>query len=280
MKNSFEPLMRQAVAEARGDGEWVRANCPMCALRKGSADRKHSLSFHRGRAYFQCWRCGVRGWLDGAERGDFKVQAPAKVVELDPAYTPLYNGAGRTAWALSQARQYLEDRGIGADVWARHELGAALHGKLRGRIIAPIRDWNAEPVGWVARDYTGNAERKYLNAKGMARTLYNSHLAFHCYPERPLYVVEGIFDALVLGVDAVACLGKPTADQLSALRYETPRPIVWALDGDAWEENRNFCWDMRLAGKPSGWLHFPPQADPGSLGNAVRGDDYWGERIS
>jgi DNA primase len=51
--------------------------------------------------------------------------------------------------------------------------------------------------------------------------------------DTPLLVVEGAFDSMHLEDDSIACLGMPGDAQLEIM-LEAKRPVVFALDGDAW----------------------------------------------
>jgi DNA primase len=96
--------------------------------------------------------------------------------------------------------------------------------------------------------------------------LYN-HTALHVETERPVMVVEGVFDALALWPHAVAVLGKPSHFQVDALA-SAKRPVAIVLDGDAWQEGYALAMRLRLAGQRAGSVTLPPKTDPDEVDRA------------
>jgi hypothetical protein len=80
----------------------------------------------------------------------------------------------------------------------------------------------------------------------------------------PLILVEGRFDALPLWPNATAFDGKPSDGQVERLR-QARRPLVVALDGDAWIEGEMLAMRLELYGVRAGWLRLPPTTDPGNF---------------
>jgi DNA primase len=89
----------------------------------------------------------------------------------------------------------------------------------------------------------------------------------------PIFVVEGVFDALALYPHAVAVLGKPTTAQENIIA-KTKRPICVALDGDAWQEGWAFAMRLRVRGRTAHPLKLPPCEDPATLGLAWLKEAY------
>lgn len=237
---------------------WKHIHCPACG------SRRRSLSVHEhGR--FSCWRCGAWGRTHDAPA--FVETVPERVV-LDTIPPPrgfvrVFDGPGAAAESTGWARTYLAGRGITEEVGRAAELGCCTEGYYAGRVVVPVLSPDASTwTGWVARDATGHAVDPYLYPKGMARgtQLYNQR-ALWADSTAPLLVVEGCFDALALGPDAVAVFGMPTADQLDLLA-ESARPVVFVLDGDAWRRGTAAAWQLRLSGHAAGSVRLPPETDP------------------
>jgi len=82
--------------------------------------------------------------------------------------------------------------------------------------------------------------------------------------ESEVLIVEGILDALPYFPNACACMGKPTEPQLRKMCAAT-RPLVLALDGDAWREGMAVVTRLQAEGKQDvRWLQLPPCEDPNS----------------
>jgi DNA primase len=104
-----------------------------------------------------------------------------------------------------------------------------------------------------------------LSATGFdrERNVFNA-AALAVDTDDPLLVVEGTFDALPYWPDVVALLGKPSEGQIGLL-LTACRPLVVALDGDAWLESEMLAARLELDGARATWLKLPPKRDPGDL---------------
>lgn len=66
----MHPLVPRMITSARasGGGGWMRANCLACPERAGKNDTKQSFAVNSKSGYYRCLRCGLKGFVDGAER--------------------------------------------------------------------------------------------------------------------------------------------------------------------------------------------------------------------
>ena len=269
-------VIRQAVAGARVNSKrYARVNCPCCFERVGKDDRKQCLSVNLGTGHFKCFRCHVWGYLKDRQDAEWEPTPPQRAgdvnqVEPPDGFVPLWEGAGLTAESTAEARAYLVRRGIGPDVVVGAHIGCCLEGKYRGRVVVPVLGQADGWLGWVARDWTGRAERKYLNASGMqlgsSGQLFNGRALVTVSPD-PALLVEGPFDALAYWPDCMAVLGKPTEAQVTTLARSF-RPVVVVLDGDAWEEGLMLAMRLRFDGAAAGCVRLPPCIDPDEVDRA------------
>ena len=283
----MHPLVPRMITAARasGGGGWMRANCLACPERAGKNDTKQSFSVNAKSGYYRCLRCGLKGFVEGAERrfsekalddsarkaeqGDEECRKlPDNFYQLDvePALSSRF---------AQVARDYLDKRGITAQKRLRTGIGAVLipPGRFYGRIICPLRGTYGELVGYVGRAWYEGADRPYLYPQGMHRgeLLYGvEHV--HKETDDPLVIVEGFFDALYLsdGGASGAVLGLPSEQQLDILA-EAQRPVVFALDGDAWQKAYACAQRLRAATAAQGRigrfgaLRLPAGLDPDEL---------------
>ena len=127
--------------------------------------------------------------------------------------------------------QYLVSRGFGIETMKYYQIGYCVKGKYRHRIIIPIFEDN-RLVYYVARSYVDNY-RKVINPPNSLKSLWifnlNNAINYDC-----IIISEGWADAMSIGANAVALLGKTISDdQLSKLRLYNTKKFVVFLDDDA-----------------------------------------------
>ena len=262
-----DPRVRDVLASlAIQSNGYGRGVCPVCTERKGSPDRKGSLWFHAEKRFFGCWRCGLKGRLDddGPRLAPPPVAEPPPVPTLPDEAVALASADGRTARALKPARDYLTGtRGLSWEVVEATGAHACLGGFYGGRVVFPVHR-RGDVRGFVARAWAP-CDRPYLYPRGFDRSAMWNGDALDSGATGPVWVVEGVFDAARLWPDAVALLGKPSAVQIDILA-RSPRPVVVALDADAWREGRALALKLRGRGAAASWVRLPPGSDPDTLG--------------
>lgn len=245
----------------------VRLCCPAC-----EGGSRFTLSANAAAGAWYCHRCGAKGrgdlsWLGTVSGGGSSGDLPSSLGEPPPGFVSL-QGVGAGSLSARPYLGYLEGRGaLGAARAA--EGGFCLDGRYAGRVVVPVLGIGGVWLGFSARSVYPRATPKYLYPPGMrrGRVLFNG-LALGAETDDPVYVVEGVFDALWLWPDGVAVLGKPTSDQL-ALLAEARRPVVVALDGDAWQEGMVLALQLRALGARAVWLRLPPRTDPDQVSPAL-----------
>ncbi len=254
---------------ARG---WGRTNCPFCLGRTGKSDRRRSFGFYVETQEYHCFKCGARGRLIGApESREMISERRAKDCDEDcgppEGYTPLWTDPGLSAEIFGPARDYLAGRGVGSQTISEARIGACYTGRQAGRVVVPALEADGSWFGWVARAWGSVGPRglKYISSTSMDsyRRLYNES-ALDVETDDPAICVEGVYDALPLWPDAVAFFGKPSDGQFQRL-LKARRPLVIALDGDAWIEAEMLALRLGLEGVHAGWLRLPPRRDPGDM---------------
>lgn len=262
------PTLRQT------SGGWSRGPCPYCAT-AGHHDRKASFGVHLTSGFFSCFRCSVKGRLDvGTPWFAERQAAPAAAQQEAPAgppegYVPIWEDDAWDADCLRGARDYLASRGIGREFAEEVGIGAVLDGRYHHRVIIPVRGLGGEWVGWIGRVWVKKAELPYVYPEGAwrAQSIYN-HACLRRETDDPALVVEGAFDAMAVGMDCgVAVLGKPSAWQVDAMS-EACRPVVAAMDGDAWRDGMQLMLQLRMRGQRAGTVTLPPGADPDEVPHA------------
>lgn len=274
LKADYRDIIAAALGDAqKSTGGWYRTNCPVCVMRTGKDDKRWSMGFHPDTGRYKCFRCQTGGVLTD----DFSDMADAnpedeedeEIFTLPPpdGFMLLGEEPGTTADKTEEARWYLEDRNVPLATWRACGIGVTYTDKkFRNRIIVPIKDDDTW-YGYIGRiwDEESNNPLRYRYPAGMKRggLLWNHHALF-ADTDTPILICEGIFDALPHFPNAISCLGKPSYNQMPALNG-TSRPLVFALDGDAWQEAEAFAMKARFDGKTAAHIRFPPKTDPGDL---------------
>lgn len=288
----------EAVVEAFAgltSGGWLRRPCPLCEDRDGKPDLKASLGYNTETGGFNCHKCQTHGslprnWrakLELAEPTERKAKFEKPTLELPDEFVPIFSGQGETAARFDAHRSYVvrpksevidgvKGRGMSWETAEAIGIGVSMSGHttyskldpkyarrppLLGRVIAPLTE-NGEWKGWVARDITGRAFLPYLYPSNMERDglLFNPE-ALLVETDRPCFITEGVFDTTLLYPDAVSCMGKPLASHMRRW-LSAKRPLVFALDGDAWEEAWMHALTLRHLGRQAGSIRFKARQDP------------------
>jgi len=260
---------------------FVRVNCPVCPSRIGKADDDVSLGYRPKTGGFRCFKCGVNGRMQG-EGYVLPEQAEAEQPDVPPVliprddFFPIWDNNGWDAFSLSAARVYLERRGFTREHMTIADIHVAVAGKYQGRVILPHKDEEDHWWGFTSRSYLPSLEKsgapKVLYPKNMDRSrLYNDQI-LQDVTDVPAMVVEGCLDAVWYLPLCVAALGKPTHAHFELL-CSANRPIVFCLDGDAWESGRALMMRMKLRGRRAAYVKLPPGEDPNSVDPAwLRGE--------
>lgn len=278
----------------RTRGGWMRGPCPFCLLRFVKDDKKRAFGLNVRTTRYHCFRCGTAGYLDidlkpinigryvWETDEDDVADVPAVSADGAPAVTPkperekppylmaLGSEPGLSARSLERAREYLRERNLEEDLWELLQVGVCTDGWVKNRVVIPVLDLDGETwLGWVARTFVG-ADPPYFNKPGQWRrtTMFN-RAALYAEKRKPVFLTEGVFDALALWPDGVATLGKELSPEQRNMLLECRRRIVVTLDGDAWEQAEALALWLRLNGKTAVHIQLPAKKDPATMPGGV-----------
>ena len=244
-------IIKDVFGDCYGSGSEMLFHCPKCN------HHKRKLSINIEKDAWKCWVCDWSGrnltkivrrygdlyhkkkWgelvnkveLASFEEKMFGVEEEEaeQRVELPKEFKSLANKA--VPRSAGPALRYLQERGIKKDDIIRWKIGYCEEGEFARRIIIPSFSLNGHSNYFIARSYDGHWKR-YLNPKASRNIVFN-HLFLDF--EDDLTIVEGAFDAIVAGPNAVPLLGS-TLRESSKLFHEIVRndtTVYMALDPDA-----------------------------------------------
>lgn len=124
------------------------------------------------------------------------------------------------------ALEYLDERGIphiAHDFHVVEPSNSLIHKQWLGRLIIPMYR-NGELIFWQGRDMTGKKKPKYLNSNVTREAILFGYDKLATDHQSPLYVVEGTFDAIVVG--GVATLTNEMTKTQVAILSRCPRPKI------------------------------------------------------
>jgi len=226
-------------------------HCPRCEHHK----RKLSINIEKN--VFKCWVCDwsgrdiyrlVRRYGTHSSRGKWKeffnrveIESFAdkmfgskeiigeQEISLPEEFVSLAN-KNLPATSL-YPMNYLYDRGIKKEDIVRWKIGFCAEGEYEGRVIIPSFGISGKPNYFVARSYSRNW-KKYMNPAASKDIVFN-----HLYLDfdDDMILVEGAFDAITAGPNAVPILGSTLRENSKLFQQiiKNDTPIYVALDTDA-----------------------------------------------
>ena len=251
MQHNKLKILTEVLGSYRRSNDEFLFHCPYCGHHK----KKMSVNFSRNA--FKCWVCDQRGkniyrlvrkfgnykqrqqYLELIGRMDLSEfdkilnemndVVERQVIDLPPEFVSLCNK--HLPLGSKRALDYLRNRGIERNEILKWKIGYCDKGRYSGRVIIPSFNSDGDINYFIARSYVGH-NRRYLNPP-CGRDIIFNELSVDW--DEPTVLVEGVFDAIVAGDNAVPILGstlRPESLLFQAIAaHDTP--VYLALDPDA-----------------------------------------------
>ena len=276
-------IIKEVFGDCYGSGSEMLFHCPKCE------HHKRKLSINIEKDAWKCWVCDWSGrnltkivrrygdlynkkkWselVNKVELASFEEKMFAEVeeepeqrVELPKEFKSLANKI--VPRSSGTALRYLRDRGIKKDDIIRWKIGYCEDGEFAKRIIIPSFSLNGHSNYFIARSYDGHWKR-YLNPKASRNIVFN-HLFLDF--EDDLTIVEGAFDAIVAGPNAVPLLGSTLReDSVLFQKLVEHSPTVYiALDADAEKKASSLIQKLLSYGVEIFKIILPKDKDVGDM---------------
>lgn len=286
-----------------------------CPFHEG--DKNPSLCIRPGTSRWKCFGCGksgdpidlVRGlnpswtfpeavaWLTGGPaRGPAPQPRPPKQTPAEPSPRPPEDWRRRAGLIVSEAAERLwSDEGADALAYLRGPKRGLTDETVRRARLGLSLGGGGVPRGitipWGEGDDLSAVRVRRLGGTGpKLKSLTGSRFAGHLYgdvvPGKPLVIVEGEFDALLLGQElrdlaGVVTLGSASAGLTRELRLvlSSAWPRFVALDNDGAGESASGGWPSHLRRvKPPGDIK--DWTEMKSWGPGVDLRRWWGELLA
>lgn len=248
---------------------------------------KAKLSVNVAKEWYNCWVCGLAGRNLGRlmlreDREQYYESSPhlrsrrSLVIaedEAKPRCTSLPVGFSpfglRASYIEGPYLSYLRSRGIEERTAELYRMGFVDEGPdCARRVVIPSFDSNGFINFWSARTIYDGVKPGYILPNCVKDIISNEHMVDWT---QPVYLVEGIFDEIAIGCQAIALYGKYLPMTLIMKLMKAKPPIVYVcLDRDAMREAKTIL--ERLVGYdiPSAIVPLPGK-DPADMGgDAVR----------
>ena len=225
------------------EGESVGYNCFNCGHSAGYDPAKHRATMPRDmEMVLDSFGVDQKEWeqvtfdafMADMPEGQKREAAPLvsinpTVLEFPNTFYPLTDDP-EDPWAQEAIHYITEERKVD---WKAHPYFLSkktihpVDKKWYGRLIIPVYK-DGKLIFWQGRDLTDSMQKKYLSAKeSRDKVLYGFNELFK-HTEEPLYIMEGFFDAHIIG--GVATFGnKLTPEQIKWINRSS-RPKVYIPD--------------------------------------------------
>tara|TARA_R110002096_G_scaffold142329_4_gene297591 strand:+ start:2533 stop:3471 length:939 start_codon:yes stop_codon:yes gene_type:complete len=256
MATKEQKILKKILGEYYESNNEMLFSCPFCNHHK----KKMSINFDKNA--WKCWVCDSSGrsvdflvkkfgsatdlkdWgLDNEqsfENLEFilfgkKVEIKKEAIFLPEGFLPLL--ASDRSYHRQKALKYMRKRGYSNDQIFRMKVGVCTKGEYKGRVIVPSFDDQGDLNYFIARTYS-NDFPKYKNPKVSKALMIFNELTINF--NHPIVIVEGVFDAMRVGNNAVPILGSTIkSDHLLFQRIvENKTPVYIALDADAYKKEK------------------------------------------
>jgi len=245
VKLLLDKAFNQDGKEVRG-GE-IMYDCPKCN------HHKPKLSVNVESQNWKCWICGhthdTRGksiftlfkFLKAPkklfeelkklklDRKEFKIENIEEKIQLPEEFRSLTKKSIHPGYR--QALFYLKRRGITISEIIKYNIGYCVSGDYKDRIILPSYDASGMLNYFVARTWIKDHTLKYKNPP-VSKNVVGLELFVNW--NLPVYLCEGIFDAIAIKRNAIPLFGKTLNDSLRlALIANSVKDVYIVLDQDA-----------------------------------------------
>ena len=256
MATRKEKVLKQVLGDHYQSSDEFLFSCPFCK------HHKKKLSVNIEKNVWKCWVCdksgktidylikrfgntqdlkdwGINKNLELEQINDLLYGKNKPVYRADVAlpesYQPLF--AGPETFLKTQAIKYLRKRGVTDRDIFRLKIGVCKTGEYGNRIIVPSFNIDGDLNYFVARSLD-SGYLKYKNPKVSKSDIVFNELLLDF--RKPLFIVEGIFDSIMVGKNSVPILGSTVRENSYLFQkiVENNTLVYIALDEDAEKKER------------------------------------------
>tara|TARA_Y100000992_G_scaffold192354_1_gene130677 strand:+ start:1999 stop:2964 length:966 start_codon:yes stop_codon:yes gene_type:complete len=217
-------LIESAFGESllANSGKNVSVSCPVCSNNSKTSSRKKKLSVCLEKGIYHCWVCEAKGknvgsfafnlgCIDAPTRQKISEAFNIQVEDIVDQEKAIFLPQDFSLLCLDNTRQamiakrYLGKRGCTPDDLIRYKIGISNEPEYINRIIIPSFSEDMKLNFFLSRSYDEKTIRKYKNCDAQkTKIIFNEYLIDW---QKPVVVVEGVFDAIKVQNNVVPILG-------------------------------------------------------------------------
>jgi len=205
------------------DGANISVKCPVCALNSKNNSSKKKLAISTETGIYHCWVCETKGRnivylvkkhtnTSGNTLGELyslfnyveKKEEEDKIVNLSLPQDFKLLAYQKTKYA-KLAIKYLLSRGLDRSDFLKFKIGISNEFEYSNRVIFPSHSVNMDLNFYLSRTFDNSSFRKYKNCDGKRKDIIFNEYRINW--DRPVVLVEGVFDAIKAGNNAIPILG-------------------------------------------------------------------------
>lgn len=232
-------------------GTNVAVVCPSCKENSKNSSKKKKLSIEIDTGVYHCWVCESKGKFVGyfarkyfgnktkeivTLNEVFDIR-PSDSIEEEPEEERIFLPDDFELISVARlsktkvAREYLESRGLTKEDILTYKMGVS--STKYNRLIIPSFSEDMKLNYFVTRDYSNTSSIAYINCKIMRKfVIFNEYLIDW---GQTVILVEGVFDAIKAGKNAIPVLGSWIDENHEVFRkiIKEKSDVILGFDPDA-----------------------------------------------
>jgi len=246
-------------------GTNISVVCPVCKLNAKNSSSKKKLSIDLGKGIYHCWVCESKGRNIGQfvrkntnaskktiaeiyeifEFNGVKESKEEIVLRLPDDFALL---AESNSTKAKIAKKYLKERGLEYNDLLKYKIGISNEKDFINRVIFSSHDEDLKLNYYLSRTYDKAQKIKYRNCDHK-----RSEIIFNEYNvdwQKPVVLVEGIFDAIKAGDNAIPMLGSWIDEKHALFRKIVIEnsDVILCLDPDAQKKSLEVAKNLNSYG--------------------------------
>ena len=271
-------------------GTNIAVVCPVCKNNSKNSSTKKKLSIDLDKGIYHCWVCESKGKNIGFfvkkntnaskqlitsiyEVFEFKIDIKSEkeetILTLPDDFSLLYNNDTRQGRI---AIDYLKNRGLTTDDFLKYKIGISNEYEFINRVIFPSFCDDLKLNFFLSRTFDPVQKIKYRNCDGKKKDIiFNEYMIDW---SKQVVLVEGVFDAIKAGPNAIPILGGWIDENHAVFRRLVIEnsDVVMCLDPDAYEKSLKIAKSLSEYGNKV-WVSQHKEKDFGEM--STKETEFW-----